>query len=267
MLSLFSAIWLRASHRTSADLSVSFLQDRCIKLNTAYSQAFDPMLPSGHCPFSLKVSSILSPLHHLSFSLELTPTGVTFPLKSSLSGEPWPPSHPSKWSFSVSLVSHFSPWTLSSLSSQPAPASPVRPSCPLLPLWYLKSSCIIFFMVLVLVSSDVCNKLPQTCWLKTTEIYSPNISGGQRSQVSFSKLKWKCSLLCKALGRNLFLASNNLWWLSTILGSWLFTLISASVITLPFLVWVCVCVCIISLCLPVIRIHAFAFKAYANSAG
>ena len=47
-----------------------------------------PCFPPVTVPFLLKVSSILSPLHHLSFSLELTPTGVTFPLKSSSSGEP-----------------------------------------------------------------------------------------------------------------------------------------------------------------------------------
>ena len=52
-----------------------------------------------------------------------------------------------------------------------------------------KTSCV---SATVLVSYCCCNKLPQTWWLKTKQIYSFTNSGGQKSKIRFTEGESSC---------------------------------------------------------------------------
>lgn len=73
------------------------------------------------------------------------------------------------------------------------------------------------------VSYCYSNKLPQTRWLKTTNIFSYS-SGDQRFKMSFPRLKSdvnRKSSFWRFWGQNLFPCFFNFWWMLTLLGLWI----------------------------------------------
>lgn len=123
----------------------------------------------------------------------------------------------------------------------------------------------------VFISSAYCNKLPQTVWLKTTEIYSHN----SRSQMSnLYHLSSQSSLRAKIPLETL--GENPVPWLSASGGCWhslacghippvfkisIFQSLSSSSHCSFFCEWR------ISLCLPFIRRHVIASRADLDHAG
>lgn len=95
--------------------------------------------------------------------------------------------------------------------------------------------------VILLVSYGCHNKLPQTWWLKTVEIYSITLletrslksaSLGQNQGI------YRAAFPPETLGENSFPASSTFWWLLAFLGLWPVTPISDSLFIDTF---VCVC--------------------------
>ena len=125
-----------------------------------------------------------------------------------------------------------------------------------------KDNLVFYFLLYVeLVSYGCYNKLQQTWWIVTTEIYSlivleagslKSVSLGQNQGVS------RIALSLEAVEENSFLASSSFWWLLTFLDLW------------PPHSNICLCGHIASsssvygppLCLPFIKIHVIVFRAH-----
>ena len=73
------------------------------------------------------------------------------------------------------------------------------------------------------ISYGCCNKVPQTCWLKTKgNDLSQNNSGGQKSKTSTIGWKSRCQLSHSSEGSagESILCHFQLWWLPEFLGFW-----------------------------------------------
>lgn len=73
------------------------------------------------------------------------------------------------------------------------------------------------YIALIWVSKSCYNKLPQTWWLKTTQIYCLTVLEAR----NFKSRCWPGLAPFEVSGRETFLASSSIWWLQTFLGWWL----------------------------------------------